>query len=138
MMARPTAGWRAHVAAEAAEIAAGTLDPADASAARLFPAEMLARTDEVLTGFEADVASLVSHRWEPATDGEIFEVIERTVRALNAVNDRYDGAAYETEERERLCEYIEGVLDDAGIDLDAFAGRHRMTRHEITDEWRDW
>jgi hypothetical protein len=138
MVERPTAGWREYVAAEAVEIAAGRLDPDDASAVRLFPAEMLALTDEVLAGLEADVAGLVSHRWGPATDAEIFAVIERTVKALNAVNARYNGAAYETDERERLCEYIEGVLDDAGIDLDAFAGRHRMTRHEITDEWRDW
>lgn len=70
MVRRPTAGWREHVAAE------------------LFPEEMLDRTDEVLTAFEADVAALVEQRWEPATDTEIFEVIERTVRALNAVNDR--------------------------------------------------
>nr|BFE76871.1 hypothetical protein GCM10020092_101720 [Actinoplanes digitatis] len=103
MVRRPTAGWREHVAAE------------------LFPEEMLDRTDEVLTAFEADVAALVEQRWEPATDTEIFEVIERTVRALNAVNDRHDGAAYETDERERLCAYIEGTLDEAGIDVDAFA-----------------
>jgi hypothetical protein len=60
------------------------------------------------------------------------------VKALNAVDARYDGAAYETGERELLCTYIEDVLDAAGIDVDALAGRHRMTRHEITDEWRLW
>jgi hypothetical protein len=37
-----------------------------------------------------------------------------------------------------LCAYIEDVLDDAGIEVDALAERHRMTRHEITDEWRRW
>jgi hypothetical protein len=95
-------------------------------------------TDEVLDGFGADVAGLVDHRHQRAGDGEVFEVIERTVRALNAINARYQGAAYETDEREQLCTYIEDVLDDAGIDVDALAGRHRMTRHEITDEWRLW
>jgi len=138
MAERPTAWWREHVAAEAAEVAAGTLDPNDAGIADLFPEDMLARTDDVLAGFEADIAGLVDHRYEPATDAEIFEVIERTVRALNAVNARHDGAAYETGEREQLCAYLEAGLDDAGIDVDAFAGRHRMTRHEITDEWREW
>jgi hypothetical protein len=92
----------------------------------------------VLDGFDADVADLVNHRWEPAADAEIFDVIERTVKALNAVNVQYDDAAYETDERELLCAYIENVLDGAGIDADSFAERHRLTRHEITDEWREW
>lgn len=102
MVERPTAGWREHVADETAEIAAGILDPDDAFAAGLFPAEMLAQTDEVLTRFERDVDDLVSHRWEPASDADIFAVIERTVKALNVVDARFDGAAYETGEREQL------------------------------------
>ncbi len=138
MTERPTAAWRASVAAEARQLAAGTLDPDEAFAADLFPEDMLAETDEVLSEFERDVAALVEHRWAPASDSDIFRVIERTVRALNVVNDRHGGAAYETGEREQLCEYIETVLDAAGIDVDAFAGRHGITRHEITDEWREW
>ncbi|GAA1564479.1 hypothetical protein GCM10009827_102590 [Dactylosporangium maewongense] len=138
MAERPTAQWRGRVAAQAAAIAAGTLDPGVAYAAELFPEDMLGQTDEVLARFEADVAGLVNARWEPATDTEIFEVVERTVKALNAVNARFGEAAYETGEREELCAYIEAVLDEAGIDVDALAGRHRMTRHEITDEWREW
>ena len=84
------------------------------------------------------MTGLVNHRYQAAQDDEIFAVIERTVKALNAVNARYGGAAYETGERELLCAYIEDVIDDAGIDVDALAKRHRMTRHEITDEWRRW
>ncbi|GAA2588412.1 hypothetical protein GCM10010435_78480 [Winogradskya consettensis] len=99
---------------------------------------MLAETDKALTRFEVDVADLVNHRWESATDTDIFAVVERTVKALNVVNARFDGAAYETEERDQLCGYIGGRLQDAGIDVDALAGRHRMTRHVITDEWREW
>jgi hypothetical protein len=138
MVERPTSIWRGNVAREASELAAGTLDPDDAYATQLWPEAMCAETDKVLDGFEADTAGLVSHRWQPATDSEVFEVIERTVKALNAINLRYDEDAYATGEREQLCAYIEDVLDDAGIDVDAFAGRHRMTRHEITDEWRNW
>ncbi|MER7008591.1 hypothetical protein ABT297_36840 [Dactylosporangium sp. NPDC000555] len=138
MVERPTAAWRANVTEDIAGLAAGTLDPDEAVAAQLWPDDMIRDTDEVLDRFETDVAGLVNHRYEPAEDAEIFEVIERTVKALNAVNARYDQAAYETDERELLCSYIENVLDDAGIDVDAFAGRHRMTRHEITDEWREW
>jgi hypothetical protein len=138
MVKRPTAVWRANVANDLAGLAAGTLDPDEAVAISLFPDDMIRDTDEVLDRFEADVAGLVNYRYEPAGDAEIFEVIERTVKALNAVNARYNGSAYETGERELLCAHIECVLDDAGIDVDAFAGRHRMTRHEITDEWRAW
>jgi hypothetical protein len=134
---RPTAAWRERVATDAAGLAAGTLDPDDAVAATLWPDGMIRDTDEVLDRFDADVAGLVRHRWEPATDEEIFEVVRRTVLALNAVDAQHDDA-YETGEREQLCEYIDSVLDEAGIDVDALASRHRITRHEITDEWRTW
>lgn len=73
---------------------------------------MLTQTDEVLTEFEADVAGLVSHRREPAADTDAFDVIERAVKALNAVNARFGEAAYETGEGEQLCAYIEAVLDE--------------------------
>jgi hypothetical protein len=134
---RPTSVWRERVAKDAADVAAGTLDPGDAVAAELWPDGMIRDTDEVFDAFVTDVAALVNHRWEPATDVEVFEVIERTVKALNAVGARH-GGAYETGEREQLCAYIEAVLDDAGIGVDALAGRHGMTRAEITDEWRTW
>jgi hypothetical protein len=137
MVQRPTSAWRDRVASDVAGSAAGTLDPDDAVAAQLWPNDMIRDTDEVLNDFETDVAGLVNHRFEPARDAEIFDVIERTVKELNVVDARYDGA-YETDERKLLCAYIENVLDDAGIDVDALAARHRVTREEITDEWRIW
>ena len=107
MAERPTSVWRENVAQEASDLAAGTLDPDDAYAARLWPEGCARKPTGVFDGFEADAADLVNHRWQPATDPEIFEVIERTVKALNGVNLRY---------------------------VDDLARRHRMTRHEITDE----
>lgn len=138
MVERPSAVWRINVASETAALAAGTLGAEQAYAAELWPGEMIDETDEVLNCFEHDVADLVNHRSQAASDAEIFEVIERAVKALNAVNARFSEAGYETGEREELCAYLEAVLDSAGIDVDALAGRHRMTRHEITDEWRTW
>jgi len=134
MVERPSDGWRRRTAEEAAEIAAGTLDPAEAYAAELFPESMLTETDEVLAAFEAEV------RWlgPSSSDEEVFAVVERVVRELNQVNDTYDGAAYETDEREELCAYVEDSLDEARIDVDALAARRGITRAEITDEWRDW
>ncbi|MFF0213292.1 hypothetical protein [Streptomyces vinaceus] len=45
-----------------------------------------------------------------AEDSQVFAVVERVVLALNAVNDLRDGAAYETDEREALCDYIDEAL----------------------------
>lgn len=114
MIERPTAVWRERLEADAAAIAVGALAVEDAFAARPYPEEMIRHTDRAPDGFDADVAGLVNHRWEPAADTEIFGVIERTVKALNAVNVQYDEAAYETDERELLYAYIENALDGAG------------------------
>src|SRR5215475_10591589 len=77
MVERPTAVWRQNVADDAAGLAAGALDPEEAVAAQLWPDDMIRDTDEVLNGFEADVAGLVNHRYEPAGDTDVFDVIER-------------------------------------------------------------
>ncbi|XVV10814.1 hypothetical protein ACQP2X_39135 [Actinoplanes sp. CA-131856] len=99
---------------------------------------MIRATDVVLDGFEADVASLVEHRWETATDTEILEVVERAIRALNRINDRFNGAAFETDERELLCAYVDRVLETAGIEPDALARRNGIRSGDITGPWRDW
>ncbi|MFC6019050.1 hypothetical protein ACFP2T_22920 [Plantactinospora solaniradicis] len=133
MAERPSDSWRRQVVREAAELAAGTIDPECAYATQLFPEPMLADTDEVLAAFEAEI------RWvEPPADEEVFGVIERTVLALNRVNDRYEGAAYETDEREELCAYIDASLREARVDVEALASRRGIGVWEITDEWRDW
>ncbi len=137
MVERPTAGWRDRVAEERAALAAGTLDPDDAFATEFWPDAMIRDTEDVFDRFDADVGNLVDHRAEVASDTEIFEVIRRVVVELNDVDARHDGP-FETGEREQLCEYVENILERAGIDVDALAARHRMTRHEITDEWREW
>jgi hypothetical protein len=134
---RPTAYWREQVVVEKARVASATLDPNDAFAVELWPERMIQDTDEVLDRFDTAVAGLVEHRLEVASDAEIFEAIRCVVLYLNAVDARHDGP-YETGEREQLCEYIESALERADIDVGAFAARHRITRHEITDEWRDW
>ena len=137
-MDRPTARWRADVASEAADLASGVIAAEDAVSARLWPDVMIRATDVVLDGFEADVAGLVEHRWEPATDTEVLEVVERSVRALNAVHDRFEGAAFETDERELLCAYIDQVLEAAGIEADEVARRNGTRSGDITEPWRDW
>ncbi|MER7708919.1 hypothetical protein ABTX81_39335 [Kitasatospora sp. NPDC097605] len=134
MPKRPTDLWREHIAEEAAAVAAGTLDPECAYSAALFPASLLTVTDDVLAAFEADVAALGAG---PA-DNDVLGVVERVVLELNRVHEAHDEAAYETDERELLCAYIDDSLVAAGVDVVAFAERQGLGRHEITDRWRDW
>ncbi|MFC8718858.1 hypothetical protein [Kitasatospora sp. NPDC057198] len=133
MTIRPSSTWREDVAAEAREVAAGRLEPGDAFLAGLFPEALLTATDTVLQEFETDVRALAE-----LSDERVMAVVERVVLALNAVNESFDGAGYETDEREQLCEYIDRVLADGGVDVPALAGRLGIDRYEITDEWRDW
>jgi hypothetical protein len=120
MVERPTDTWRADV-------------EEDPAAAELYPASMIQRTDEVLAEFEAEVAA-----FDDPADDEVFAAVENVVLALNDVNDEYDGAAYETDERELLCAYLDATLTEAGIDVPALAARHGLGQYEITDKWRDW
>lgn len=104
---------------------------------RLFPDSLLRRTDEVLAAFETELGAL-DVASEAPSDARLLGAVRRVVLALNAVNEEHGGAGYETDERERLCDYIDTALTEAGVDLDALTARHGLGRHGITDEWRDW
>jgi hypothetical protein len=120
MVERPTDIWRAFVEEHP-------------DSAELYPASMMLRTDEVLAEFEAEVAA-----FDDPSDEEVFAAVENVVLALNGVNEEYDDAAYETDERENLCAYLDATLTEAGIDVAALAARRGIGRDEITDEWREW
>jgi hypothetical protein len=120
MADRPTDTWRAYVAE-------------DPDSAELYPESMMLRTDEVLAEFEAEVAA-----FDDPSDDEVFAAVENVVLALNAVHEEYDEAAYETEERENLCAYLDATLTEAGVDVAALAARAGIGRYEITDKWREW
>lgn len=133
MAERPTTNWRKGIAEEAAELAAGTLDPDCACMVDLYPDELLSATDTVLSAFEAELSALGE-----GTDEQVFDVVERVVLALNAVNEAQDECAFETDEREQLCLYIDEALTEQGIDVAALTARHGLGRYELTDQWRDW
>jgi hypothetical protein len=133
MAFRPTEHWRNRVAEDAAELAAGTLDPDHAFAAGLWPESLIVSTDTAMNDFEPVLPSLAA-----ATDDAIFDAIRDFVLVLNRINDEHGGSGYETGEREELCQYIEESLHEAGVDVDALAARRGITRHEITDDWRLW
>ncbi|MFJ8056740.1 hypothetical protein [Streptomyces sp. NPDC096142] len=133
MAERPSKSWRDDVAKEAEELAAGTLDPECACMAGMFPEKLLTSTDAVLDTFEGELAEL-----SEADDAQIFGVVERVVLALNAVNEAHNESAYETDEREKLCDFIDQSLIEHGIDIVALATRHGLGRYHITDKWRKW
>ncbi|WP_189718102.1 hypothetical protein [Streptomyces phaeofaciens] len=133
MTERPTTSWRHGMAEEAEELAAGTLDPECACMAGLFPDVLLTATDEVLDSFEGELPGLGE-----AGDEKVFAVVERVVLALNAVDEAHDGAAFETDEREELCDYIDQSLTEHGVDVVALTTRHGLGRYQLTDKWRKW
>ncbi|MCZ4124872.1 MULTISPECIES: hypothetical protein [Streptomyces] len=133
MTERPTTHWRRGVAEEAAELSAGILDPECAYRVELFPEKLLLETDAVLDTFEAELPTVAG-----GDDAQIFAVVERVVLALNAVNEDHDESAFETDERERLCAYIDEALTEHGVDVRALTARRGLGRHELTDQWRDW
>ncbi|MFG3657572.1 hypothetical protein [Streptomyces sp. NPDC047706] len=133
MAERPTTNWRRGIAREAAELAAGTLDPDCACMVDLFPDELLSATDAVLDAFEAELPTLTE-----GDDEQVFAAVERVVLALNAVNEANDERAFETDEREQLCLYIDEALTEQGVDVTAVTASRGLGRHELTDQWRDW
>ncbi|MFF8872667.1 hypothetical protein [Streptomyces massasporeus] len=133
MTERPTTSWRHGIAEEAEELAAGTLDPECACMAELFPEALLTATDEVLDTFEGELPGV-----DEASDEKVLAVVERVVLALNAVNEAQGGAAFETDEREELCDYIDESLTEHGVDVVALTARHGLGRYQLTDKWRKW
>ncbi|MFJ3100086.1 hypothetical protein [Streptomyces sp. NPDC086835] len=133
MAERPTSSWREGIEEERRELAAGTLDPECACMAALFPDALLIATDGVMDAFEADLQEL-----REAPDERVFAAVERVVSALNAINEERGGSAYETDEREQLCDYIDQALNEQGIDVVALTARHGLGRHQLTDKWRRW
>ncbi|KMS90036.1 hypothetical protein ABZT16_18460 [Streptomyces flaveolus] len=133
MAERPTTNWRRGIAEEAAELAAGTLDPDCACMVDLFPDELLSATDAVMDAFEAELLTLAD-----GDDERVFALVEHVVLALNAVNEAHDECAFETDEREQLCLYIDEALTEQGVDVAALTARQGLGRHELTDQWRDW
>ncbi|MFB4272344.1 hypothetical protein [Nonomuraea sp. GTA35] len=133
MAKRPTDTWREHVAEEIAERAAGLRRVEDTNFAALYPEPFVLATEQVLTSFENEVRG-----FDAPSDEEVFAAIRRGVEGLNNVDGTHDDHDYDTIEREELCEFIDGVLSEAGIDLDGLAARRGIERCEITDEWREW
>ncbi|MEV4513901.1 hypothetical protein AB0K00_33705 [Dactylosporangium sp. NPDC049525] len=129
-MERLTHRWRRETVEQEAAVAEGTLSRDEAYALQAFPPAFVAAVDVALEAYELEVASL-----DPPTDEAVWAAVERVVLALNDI-DADHGHPIETISREELSEYIEDVLTDAGIDLEALLQRRGVD--EAAGEWRDW
>ncbi|WP_026301707.1 hypothetical protein [Salinispora arenicola] len=153
MITRPTQEWGREVRGQEGCIAAGTLAEDDAYALHLWPEAFIAAVVTALDAYEAEVRSFspigsVRPSGPPElpgmpplpspspSDDEVFASVERVVVALNAINEEH--GRIETDEREELCQYIDDVLTDAGIDVESLTSRRDIERTELTDEWREW
>ena len=66
---------------------------------------------------------------EQPADGQIMEQVKAVVLALNEMNEARDYALIETDEREWLCEAIQTIAVDRGL---------QNVSGDITEEWREW
>jgi hypothetical protein len=130
MVERLTHRWRRETAEQQAAIAAGTLSPDEAYALSAFPPGFVAAVDAALEIYEQQIARL-----DPPTDEAVWVAVERVVLTLNGVDLEF-GQHIETITAEELSEYIEDVLVEAGIDVEALLERRGVD--EAAGEWRDW
>ena len=135
MAERPTALWRNHRQEQEAAIAAGSLEREKAYALDLFPEAFLGPADALLDVYDSEIAAAPR---DASGYPAIMAAIEHLVEGLNSLNEEGDESWIETGERESLCEYIDTVIIEHGVDIDALAESQGLERYELTDEWRDW
>lgn len=132
---RPTTYWRSQRDVEAADVAAGTLAADDAYLVDMFPDRFLEAAEALLATYETQVSSLP---YDPTGFPGAIAAVKEVVLGLNDVNEQGGGAWIETDEREKLCEYIDEVLRRQGIDTEVLAATLKVDRWELTDAWREW
>ncbi|KAL1412047.1 hypothetical protein Q8F55_003044 [Vanrija albida] len=135
---RPSADWRTGRDEEAADVAAGRTPADEAFLANLFPDAFLDPLEPIEAAYEAEVAAASASGSGPASYAAIYAAVEKAVTALNDLNEQGEGAYIETGERERLCEYLEQVIEARGVKVDDMGRELGFGSGELTDEWRDW
>jgi hypothetical protein len=130
MIERLTHRWRRESAEQEAAVAAGTLSPDEAYTRSFFPPAFVTAVDAALEAYEQEIANL-----NPPTDEAVWAAVERVVVTLNGVDLDFRHHI-ETMTREELSEYIEDVLAEAGIDVEALLERRGVD--EAAGIWRDW
>ncbi|WP_137938065.1 DUF5713 family protein [Chitinivorax sp. B] len=130
-----TQWWREQKEKERCALAAGEISADECHMDELFPDAFIEQTEQLLRAFIAEIDQCAT------TDTgfpRVMKGIEVLVLALNEVNDQFDGSVIETGEREALCDFIDQVIVNRGIDIEALAASQQCSRYELTDSWRDW
>jgi hypothetical protein len=128
---RPSKRWSDEAAREDEAIAAGTLDPDQAPTRIYWPVEFRAAVDGVLDAYEAEVS-----RMDPSNDESVLAAVGHVVEQLNDVDDEY--RLIESGERDELAAYIDAVLTDAGVDIEALADRNNISPDLTEFGGRSW
>ncbi|MEE1671157.1 hypothetical protein RCR19_37545 [Streptomyces sp. WAC07094] len=115
MAIRPSIAWRDEVARNPAS-------------EELYAPAMLRATEAALASFEEDARSVGG-----ASDEPVLAAVERVVEQLNVIDEEH--GTYCTIEREDLCDYIDDVLTEQGVDVAALLARQDMA--ELTERWRE-
>ncbi|MGW2548708.1 hypothetical protein [Streptomyces sp. NPDC001635] len=116
MAIRPSIAWRDEVARNPAS-------------EELYAPAMLRATEAALASSEEDARSVGG-----ASDEPVLAAVERVVEQLNVIDEEH--GTYCTIEREDLCDYIDDVLTEQGVDVAALLARQDMA--ELTERWREW
>ena len=137
MIERPSQKWQRTTTEQVERIARGEIDEdhAEAWAVRLWPAAPVAKIDEVLAVYEADIAALAESGAVPG-DEAVLVAAEKAVTGLNEID--LEHGLIETGEREELCEYVDAVPRSQGVDMAALARRHGFDDGDLAGLWRDW
>ena len=128
-----TETWREDKAEEKREFEAGEIAEDELCLDQLFPDQFIADTEPLLVEFAGAIAATNALDYD-----NVMNSIKSLVEKLNEINDKYNGEVIETGEREQLCQYIEDVISESAIDLDAYAKSMECDKNEITDLWREW
>ena len=89
-------------------------------------------TDKGIVAVESLLKEYLLTLSELTTKGKaasIYNSIKKIVTSLNKINDK-NGGFIETLEREELCEFINNVVRETGLDIDK--------NIDLTEEWREW
>ena len=89
-----------------------------------FTKEDVAKCEKILSNYLESLNALAN-----PTNTEIMDCVQKTVLALNQLNEDTDYSMIETDERENICELIQSSAVACGLQNPA---------DDITEEWREW
>ena len=91
----------------------------------LFTDKAIISVESLLNDYLKILADLTTQR--KATN--IYNSVKKVTTGLNKINDKNEGLI-ETMEREELCEFINAVIRETGLEIDKDI--------DLTEEWREW